>query len=163
DAMARPVPSRYRSQLRLELTNGSRVLCLPGREQTIRSFGGVSLLILDEAARVPHDLYRSVRPMLAVSGGRVLPPSTPFGRRGRLIALSTPFGRRGWFYHEWAGAGPWRRFNVSWRECPRITEAFIADERRALGDGWVAQEYEATFTTLEGLVYPGFERALTDV
>src|SRR5262245_58219318 len=118
-ALGRPLPALYRTQLRLELANGSRVLCLPGREQTIRSFGGVSLLVLDEAARIPDDLYRSVRPMLAVS-------------QGRLVALSTPFGQRGWFFHEWTGAGPWKRVRVTWRDCPRITAAFIEEERRAL-------------------------------
>jgi hypothetical protein len=51
------------------------------------------LVIVDEAARVPDDLYRAVRPMLAVS-------------QGRLIALSTPFGQRGWFYDELHGSGP---------------------------------------------------------
>ena len=150
DALGRPLPSVYRTQLRLELANGSRVLCLPGREETIRSFGGVNLLVLDEAARIPDALYRSVRPMLAVS-------------RGRLVALSTPFGRRGWFYHEWAGTGPWDRVQITWRDCPRITADFIDEERRALGPAWVAQEYETTFTALEGLVYPEFPAALVDV
>src|SRR5436190_1727587 len=84
----RAPPAGRETQLRLELANGSRVVCLPGREGTIRSFGGVALLVLDEAARIPDALYRSVRPMLAVSGGR-------------LVALSTPFGRRGWFWQEW--------------------------------------------------------------
>src|SRR5215212_5096957 len=133
DALGRPVPAVYRTQLRLELANGSRVLCLPGREETIRSFGGVDLLVLDEAARIRDELYRSVRPMLAVS-------------QGRLVALSTPFGQRGWFYHEWAGGGPWRRFRIGWRDCARITPEFIEEERRALGDAWVAQEYETAFT-----------------
>ena len=149
DALGRPLPSVYRSLFRLELANGSRVLCLPGREETIRSFGGVNLLVLDEAARIPDALYRSVRPMLAVS-------------RGRLVALSTPFGRRGWFYHEWAGSGPWDRVRITWRDCPRITAAFIDEERRALGPAWVAQEYETTFTALEGLVYPEFPSALVE-
>src|ERR1019366_5345786 len=112
--------------------------------------GGVTLLVLDEAARIPDQLYRSVRPMLAVS-------------RGRLVALSTPFGRRGWFYEEWSGTGPWDRVQITWRDCPRITADFIEEERRALGPAWVAQEYETTFTALEGLVYPEFPSALVDV
>src|SRR5262249_4790013 len=37
---------------------------------------------------------------------------------------------------------------------------FIAEERRALGESWVRQEYECEFTALEGLVYPDFARAL---
>jgi Terminase large subunit, T4likevirus-type, N-terminal len=148
-ALGRPLRATYESQLRLELSNGSRVLFLPGREETIRSFGGVRLLVLDEAARIPDDLYRSVRPMLAVS-------------QGRLIALSTPFGQRGWFYEEWQGSGPWKRVRITWRDCPRITPAFIAEETRALGQAWVDQEYNTCFTSLEGLVYPDFDQALTD-
>src|SRR3974390_573712 len=31
-ALSRPIPAVYESQLRLELANGSRVVCLPGRE-----------------------------------------------------------------------------------------------------------------------------------
>ncbi len=119
---------------------------LPGREQTIRSFSGVNLLIIDEAARVPDDMYRSVRPMLAVS-------------QGRLLALSTPFGQRGWFYQEWAGSGPWKRIQIAWDDCPRIHRDFITEEVRALGQGWVDQEYGCLFTALEGLVYPDFALA----
>ena len=60
EALKRPIPAVYESQLRLELANGARVLCLPGREETIRSFGGVSLLVLDEAARIRDELYRGL-------------------------------------------------------------------------------------------------------
>ncbi len=148
-ALGKPLAARQQTQLRLELANGSRVLCLPGREETIRSFGGVNLLVLDEAARIPDDLYRSVRPMLAVS-------------QGRLIALSTPFGQRGWFWHEWESEGPWRKIRIPWRECPRIEPRFIAEETRAMGLSWVQQEYECLFTALEGLVYPDFELALVE-
>ncbi|MBX9677502.1 MAG: hypothetical protein K2X38_01980 [Gemmataceae bacterium] len=148
-AISAPVETRVCNQHELELSTGSRLVALPGREGTIRSFSGVRLLILDEASRVPDDLYRSVRPMLAVSGGR-------------LVALSTPFGQRGWFYDEWVGQGPWRRFRIPWTMCPRIDPAFVADERRALGDAWVAQEYEAAFTTMEGLVYPDFPQAIVE-
>src|SRR5262249_6558041 len=115
DALGRPLPATPRTQLRLELVNGSRVLCLPGREETVRSFGGVNLLVIDEAARVRDDLYRSVRPMLAVS-------------RGRLVALSTPFGRRGWFYQEWSGGGPWKPVQGTWRACPPIPPQFSAHQ-----------------------------------
>jgi hypothetical protein len=148
-ALGRPLRAVQESQTVLELANGSRIVSLPGREQTIRSFGGVNLLVLDEAARIPDDLYRSVRPMLAVS-------------QGRLVALSTPFGQRGWFYDEWHGGGPWSRVRITWRDCPRITSEFIAEETRALGPAWVDQEYNACFTALEGLVYPDFEQALVD-
>ena len=147
DALGRLLSALRRTALQLELTNGSRVVSLPGREHTLRSFSGVNLLVLDEAARIPDILYRSVRPMLAET-------------RGRLVALSTPFGQRGWFYDEWQGGGPWKKVRITWRDCPRITADFISEERRALGDAWVRQEYECEFTALEGLVYPDLELAL---
>src|SRR5207249_6673015 len=89
-ALGAGAPGDARSDLRLELANGSRVVSLPGREDTIRGYSGVRLLVVDEAARVPDELYYAMRPMLAVSAGTV-------------IALSTPFGQRGWFHREWTG------------------------------------------------------------
>jgi hypothetical protein len=150
-AIGQPVPAAAASQTQLELANGSRVVSLPGSEETVRSFSGVRLLVLDEAARVPDDLYRAVRPMLAVS-------------QGRLICLSTPFGRRGFFHREWDDvAAPWQRFRITWRDCPRITPAFIAQEHRSSGPSWVRQEYECNFEAMEGLVYPDFENSVVDM
>jgi Terminase large subunit, T4likevirus-type, N-terminal len=144
-AIGRPLGIRALNQTRLEFATGSRIICLPGQEETIRSFSGVDLLIIDEAARVPDDLYRSVRPMLAVS-------------QGRLICLSTPFGKRGFFYEEWEhGGDSWQRFRIPWKDCPRISPQFIELEKRSLGESWVRQEYECSFEALEGLVYPDFE------
>lgn len=143
-AIGRPLACRAVSQSRLELANGSRIVSLPGREETVRSFSKVALLVIDEAARVADDLYRALRPMLAVS-------------QGRLVCLSTPFGRRGFFYREWSEPrADWQRVEVPWQQCPRITPQFIAAERLALGDAWVRQEFECSFEALEGLVYPDF-------
>jgi hypothetical protein len=132
----------------LELTNTSRIVCLPCREETIRGYSHVSLLIIDEAARVPDDLYRAVRPMLAVSNGR-------------MICLSTPYGKRGFFYDCWANGGnDWARIEVPAERCPRITPEFLAGERRALGESTFRQEYCCSFEALEGLVYPDFARCV---
>ena len=121
------------SALRLELANGSRIVCLPGKEQTIRGFSGVALLLVDEASRVPDALYQAVRPMLAVSGGR-------------LVLLSTPFGRRGFFFREWTEGGPdWRRVKITARDCPRIPPDWLERERTAIGDWWFEQEYLCEF------------------
>jgi hypothetical protein len=128
----RPVACVQETQLTLELANGSRIMALPGEEETIRCYSGVRLLVIDEAARVPDALYFSVRPMLAVS-------------RGLLVALSTPCGKRGWFYDEWTGAGPWERVKVAASACPRITAEFLAEERVSLGEHWYTQEYELEF------------------
>src|SRR5262245_26817197 len=117
-------PVAEESALRVEFANGSRIVCLPGKEGTIRGFSGVGLLVVDEASRVPDALYYSIRPMLAVSGGRI-------------VLLSTPFGRRGFFFKEWAeGADAWHRTSVTADGCPRIPRAWLAAERRAIGEWW---------------------------
>ena len=132
----------------LGLHNGSRIVCLPCREDTIRGYAGISLLVIDEAARVPDDLYRAVRPMLATSGGR-------------LICLSTPYGKRGFFYDAWANGGDdWLRVEVPATQVPRIPPEFLEQERRALGESWFRQEYLCSFEALEGLVYPDFARCV---
>lgn len=134
--VASDVPPESETKLTLELGNGSRIVSLPGKEHTIRGFSGVSLLVVDEAARVPDDLYYSVRPMLAVSSGR-------------LIALSTPFGTRGWWYEAWRSSEPWERYTITAEQCPRISPEFLAEERRSLGEWWFRQEYMCEFLDAE--------------
>jgi hypothetical protein len=135
------VAASKRTALQLHLGNGSRVIALPDSEATIRGYSGVALLVIDEAARVADSLYASVRPMLAVS-------------RGRLLALSTPFGKRGWFHEEWTEATrPWQRVKVTAGQCPRITAAFLAEERQALGERWFRQEYECSFEDTTDAVF----------
>jgi hypothetical protein len=132
----------------LELANRSRIVSVPCREETIRGYSGVTLLVIDEAARVPDDLYRAVRPMLAVSAGR-------------LICLSTPYGKRGFFHDCWAhGGADWARIEIPAERIKRITPEFLAQERRALGESWFRQEYGCSFEALEGLVYPDFARCM---
>lgn len=148
NALDRPIPAQYETQLKIELKNGARILCMPGKEETVRGFTPL-LLIIDEASRVADDLYRSVRPMLAVG-------------KGRLVALTTPFGQRGWFFKEWEDPNaPFKKVKVTWNQCPRITPEFIEDEVRAMGKAWVDQEYNCLFTALEGLVYPEWEQTHT--
>jgi hypothetical protein len=126
--------------LEIELTNGARMVCLPGKDATIRGFSAVSLLIVDEASRVPDELYRGVRPMLAVSGGRV-------------VLLSSPYGRRGFFFEEWTNGGAaWERYEVPATMVPRIPAAFLAEERRSLGP-WFDQEYMCQFLDTQFQVF----------
>lgn len=146
-ALDRPLPAEAESVLRLELDNGARILSLPGKEGTIRGYSGVRLLAIDEASRVPDDLYRAVRPMLAVSGGR-------------LIAMSTPWGTRGWWYEAWAhGEDDWERYEVPASQCPRISADFLAEEERTLGEFWFAQEYGCAFLDAQTQAFP---RAVID-
>ena len=132
-------PESYR-KLGMWLANGSRVEALPGSERTIRGFSGVDLLVLDEAARVDDGLYFAVRPMLAVSGGA-------------LMMLSTPAGRRGVFFEEWTEGAGWERYEVPAEECPRISGAFLEQERCSLPRRVFDQEYRCVFVETEDAVF----------
>jgi hypothetical protein len=127
-------------KLGMELANGSRIEALPGTEKTIRGFSGVDLLLVDEASRVADELYYAVRPMLAVSGGR-------------LMMLSTPFGKRGVFYEEWTSGEGWERYEVPASQCPRISPEFLVEERAALPSWVYRQEYECSFEETEDQVF----------
>ncbi len=129
--LGRPVPSTAENQMSMALENESRIISLPGNESTIRTYT-CDLLVIDEAARVSDDLYTAVRPMLAVSGGR-------------LLALSTPHGVSGWWSEAWHGPDPWERYQVPASDCLRISPAFLAEERLALGEWKFEQEYFCKF------------------
>src|SRR3712207_7780668 len=49
-----------------------------------------------------------------------------------LVMLSTPFGKRGAFFEEWTNGIGWERYEVRASLCPRISEAFLEEERRSL-------------------------------
>jgi len=121
--------------------NGSRVVALPGTEGTIRGFSAPALVIEDEASRVKDEIYAAIRPMLAIS-------------HGRLILMSTPHGKRGHFFEAWENGGPsWERIKITADQCPRITKDFLAEERKALGDWLYRQEYFGEFVETEDQVF----------
>ena len=122
------------NEISLALPNGSRIIGLPATEATVRGFSSVSMLLVDEAARVEDDLYMAMRPMLAVSGGTVW-------------LISTPHGRRGFFWETWENGGrAWERVRVTAEECPRIPAEFLAEERVTIGERRYLEEYGCEFT-----------------
>jgi hypothetical protein len=141
--LGRPVPSvRPRDNtLKLELANGSRIISLPGTEATIRGYSGAKLLVIDEAARVPDELYLSVRPMLAVSGGS-------------LICVSSAYAKLGFFYEEYTDESRrWERYQIKATECPRISPEFLEEERATMGDLFFDREYNCVFSEATDAVF----------
>jgi hypothetical protein len=140
------------NEISLELPNRSRIVGLPGSEATVRGFSAVSLMLVDEAARVSDELYLAIRPMLAVSDGA-------------LWLMSTPFGKRGFFYEAWANGGPdWARVQAAATECPRIGRKFLEEERATMGERWFRQEYMCEFEEAVSGVFARdlVERAITN-
>ena len=129
------LPSAYLdtdTKLAIRFKNGNRFIARPGSEKTARSFSAVTLLLEDEASRVLDPLYSSVRPMLAVSNGR-------------HILMSTPFGKRGHFWQIWNELRDmWEWYEIPVEMCPRISKDFLEEEKRI--NPWFEQEYHCAFT-----------------
>jgi hypothetical protein len=122
------------NEMSLVLPGESRIVGIPGREDTVRGFSAVDFMILEEASRIPEALYHALRPMLAATNGD-------------LLMISTPFGKQGIFFREWSRPGDtWTKFLVKTEESPRISREFLKEEREVLGEEFYAQEYECVFT-----------------
>jgi len=136
------LPSHYLStdtKLAVRFANGNRFIARPGSEKSARSFSAVTLLLEDEAARVPDELYSSIRPMLAVSNGR-------------HILMSTPFGKQNHFYKIWnEQRDMWEWYEIPAEMCPRITKEFLEGER--ITNLWFEQEYHCLFMDTEGAIF----------
>jgi hypothetical protein len=118
------------NEISLLLPNDSRIVGLPGKEDNIRGFSRPGLILIDEAARVPDEMYAAVSPMLATCDGP-------------MWLMSTPAGKRGYFYEAWSGAkgAAWTRISVKAPDCPRISRAFLDRERQTMNDRMYRQEF----------------------
>jgi hypothetical protein len=131
------VSADVENKLLLELRNGSKCSAVPAKPKTIRGFAGITLLIIDEGAQIPDELYHAVRPMIVAVGGR-------------LLTLSTPFGKRGWWYEAWEHGGPdWHRVFVPATRSPRYTAERLERERRRVPDLIFRSEYLCQFTDMQ--------------
>ena len=140
------------NKLSLEFETKSRIVSLPSTENTIRGYSGVDLIIEDEASRVDDSLHFAIRPMLAVSGGR-------------LLLLSTPFGKRGHFFEEWQNGTAWEKNEISATDCSRISKKFLEEERASIGTWFYDQEYFCMFKETIDSIFRNIdiEAALSDI
>lgn len=127
-----------------ELSNHSRVICLPPNPDTIRVYSSPRMIIFDEASRIPDSLYLAVRPMVFRTWTD--PTATPC----QIFLLSTPFGQRGFFYEESkrpAEAGVYQKWMHTIEDSirgGRATRSFANTEKRK-GDDYYQQEWMCGF------------------
>ena len=120
------------TKTRIKLKNGTTIYCLPTglSGHGIRGYT-IDLLIADEAAFIPEEVWTAVTPMLAVT-------------RGDIILLSTPFGRGGYFYRCFQDP-TFTSFHISSEDCPRKNQAFLDMEKKRMTELQYAQEYLGEF------------------
>jgi hypothetical protein len=117
---------------KIQLVNGSVIWCLPTglSGYGIRGYT-IDLLIADEAAFIPEDVWTAVTPMLATT-------------KGNILLLSTPFGKGGYFYDCFNDPN-FKSFHISSLDCPRADKAFLERERKRMTKSQFMQEYEGLF------------------
>jgi hypothetical protein len=114
----------------LELKNGSRVLALPGSDDSIRGLTVDGFIIADEAAQLSNDLIAALSPMRA--------------RRpeARFAMLSTAWSRTDPFWTVWADDDPsWMRLKATAETVAFFSEEFLEQQRRLLGEHSFQREY----------------------
>jgi hypothetical protein len=117
---------------RISLNNGSEIYSLPTglMGHGIRGYT-IDMLIADEAAFIPDDVWTSVTPMLAIT-------------KGKIILLSTPCGKSGYFYNCFNNDS-FLKFHISSEECPRKNQKFLDEEKKRMSKWQYAQEYLGEF------------------
>jgi Terminase large subunit, T4likevirus-type, N-terminal len=114
----------------LELKNGSRVLALPGSDDSIRGLTVDGFIIADEAAQLSNDLIAALSPMRA--------------RRpeARFAMLSTAWSRTDPFWTVWASDDPsWIRLRATAETVTFFSQDFLEQQRRLLGEHNFQREY----------------------
>ncbi len=116
----------------ITLKNGSKIYCLPAGDTGFGIMGfTIDLLIADEAAFIPEEVWNSVIPALAIT-------------RGAIWLLSTPFVKKGYYYQCFSDP-TFTSFHTSSEDCPRKDEVFLQNRRENLTKAQYAQMYLGEF------------------
>jgi hypothetical protein len=114
----------------LELDNATRVLALPGSDDSIRGLTVDGWIIADEAARLPESLIAALRPMRA---------RRP---KARFAMLSTAWSRTDPFWTVWDNGDPsWLRLKATIDVFALYSAEYLDQERQALGEAAFKREY----------------------
>jgi hypothetical protein len=122
------------NRLSMELPNGSQVISIPCAQPDAGRGFSPHLVLLDEAAFAPEGLFTAIFPSVAAT-------------QGAIHMISSPNGRQGRFFEAFEGDAKsiyWTR-RITWKECPRMTEAQMDMERIALGEMMFRQEFLSEF------------------
>ena len=133
----------------IKFDNNSIIRCLPaGRTgEGIRGFTA-TMIIFDEAAFIPDEVFVSLEPSLGVKGSQAIYSSTPYGKRGYFYQL---------YATEMAKNQAHRDFSiyvVPTTKNPYFSKQLLDRERQIKTPLQFTQEYEAQFVDESGLFFP---------
>ena len=116
----------------INLKNGTKIYSLPAGDTGFGIMGfTIDLLIADEAAFIPEEVWNSIVPALAIT-------------KGEIWVLSTPFCKVG-YYYECFNDPSFTCFHTSSEDCPRKDQAFLDRQKAILSKAQYAQMYLGEF------------------
>lgn len=133
----------------IRLNNGSmiRTKAVGQGGVGVRGFT-IDMLIADEAAFMPEDVWPAVTPMLSTTGGDIVLLSTPHGRKGyfwQSYSEAEKLGFKVWHINSVENSET-RPISKSWTEFRKTAQIeFIKSERVRLTELQFAQEYLGQF------------------
>ena len=117
---------------KISLKNESVIHCLPAGDTGYGIMGfTIDLLIADEAAFIPEEVWNSIIPALAIT-------------RGDIWLLSTPFVKEG-YYFECFSDSSFTSFHTSSEDCPRRDDEFLAHKKATITKAQYSQMYLGEF------------------
>lgn len=137
-----PTAMKTLNRLSMALPNGSQIISIPCAQPDAGRGFSPHLFLLDEAAFAPDALFTAITPSMAATNGA-------------MHMISSPNGKVGQFYEAFEGNSQdvfWS-LRVTHRQCPRINEVTLINDRITLGELRFRQEYEAEFVSAEGAFF----------
>lgn len=136
----------------MRFDNNSLIKCLPaGRTgKNIRGYSP-TMVIVDEAAFVPDEVYESIEPSLAVTEGQLILISTPRGRSGRFWRAFKPKLADVQDEEEYES---FQLYHIPCTRCPNISDEFLKDKKESLPDIVYRQEYMGEFIDESNRPFP---------
>jgi hypothetical protein len=132
----------------ITLKNGSVIRCRPvgNTGAAIRGFTG-NMLIADEAAFMPEDVWAAAKPTLLTTAGRIILVSTPHGKQGYFYECYTNKNNRFKVFHVTSEDVIRNRLiSNTWTETQRAEAIrFLEEEKADMSDLQFGQEYMGKF------------------
>jgi len=139
------------------LKNKSHVIARPvgNTGDAVRGFTG-NVLIVDEASRMPEDMWIAAKPTLMTTGGQIWMSSTPHGKEGYYFQCYQNKENR---YKVWQKNSEdvisERPLSISWTLNQREKALqFLADEKKSMTFAQYGQEYMGLFLDDIRQVFP---------
>ena len=129
------------TKTKISLKNKCVIFCLCAGDTGYGLMGyTINLLIADEAAFIPEEVWNSVIPALAIT-------------RGNIWLLSTPFVKSGYYYNCFQDPA-FNAFHTSSEDCPRKDQVFLDRQKDVLTKAQYAQMYLGQFVDEIRQFYP---------